>query len=166
MSSIRSTSLCGAIVCAMAITAWAAAPGGGGAGTQAGGAPQGGRQNRANQAPVGLAAAMGAMERQFRAIKADAADPANQEAAIRNIDLMIRNSAISKLEIPVAIGRLPADKRADAVKSYHSMMLSTIKTLIALEEAVLDKKPDEIKKCIAQLDDLEKRGHAEFFQPG
>jgi len=106
---------------------------------------------------------MGAMEREWRAIKADAGDPARQEAVIRNIDLMIRESAISKLGVPGAIRRMPAEKQAEAVKSYHAMMLSTIKTLVALEEAVVEKKAEEIKKCIEQLDELEKKGHAEFL---
>jgi len=42
------------------------------------------------------------------------------------------------------------------------MMVGMLKTLIDLEEAVNDKKVDDIKKGIAQLEELQKQGHAEF----
>lgn len=124
-------------------------------------APARGR-GRGPTAPANLHQAMESIDRTYRAIKADAADPARQEATLRNIDTMIRDAAISKLFVPVPVEKLPAEKRPEAIKSYRAMMTGVIKTLLELEEAVLDKKPDAIKAGLAQLDELQKQGHAEF----
>ena len=163
MTPIKSSFLFSALICMLAVTTWAATPGGAARGTPGAGAPQGGRNARgANAAPAGLEATMTDMDRAYRAIKTDAADPTKLEATVRNIDLMIRDVAIAKLLVPGTVRRLPADKQPEAIKSYHSMMVGMLKTLIDLEEAVNDKKVDDIKKGIAQLEELQKQGHAEF----
>jgi hypothetical protein len=126
----------------------------------AAGGPRG--RGRGPQAPASLEQAMESIDRSYRAIKADAADPTKQEQTVRNIDTMVRDVAISKLFVPGTVNRQPAEKRAEALNSYRAMMTGLIKTLLDLEEAVNDKKPDEIKKCIAQIEELQKQGHAEF----
>jgi len=168
----KTSFLMAALVSALAITTWAAAPGGAAAGggnrgdmrgAPGAGAPQGGRNNaRGPAVPAGLGQAMTDMDRVYRAIKADAADPTKQEATIRNIDTMIRDVAIAKMQVPPTVRRLPADKQPEALKSYNSMMVGMLKTLLDLEEAVTDKKVDDIKKGITAIEELKKQGHAEF----
>jgi hypothetical protein len=115
------------------------------------------------QVPANLERAMSEMDAMLRAIKADAADPAKAETTLHNIAIMARDVAISKLQTPPWVARMAAaDEKAKAMASYRSMMNGLTRTLLELEDAVNDKKPDAIKKAIAQLEEIEKAGHEEF----
>jgi hypothetical protein len=171
VTKTKSSYLLAALISTLALTTWAATPGGGNRGDMRGGpgagAPQGGRGNRgANAAPAGLGQAMTDMDRNYRAIKADAADPTKQEAVVRNIDTMIRDVAIAKMQVPPTVRRLDAAKQPEALKSYNAMMVNLLKTLIDLEESVNDKKVDDIKKNIATIEEIQQKGHAEFMPQG
>jgi len=125
--------------------------------------PARGGRGAAAAAPANLEAAMSDMNRMLSAIKREAADPAQAEQALRDLLTMERDVAISKLLTPPTVNRMPnADEKAKALASYRSMMTGLTRTLLDLEDAVTNKKPDDVKKLIATLDDIEKHGHEEF----
>jgi hypothetical protein len=117
-------------------------------------------------APANLQSAMSDMNRTLRTLKAEATDPAKIEQTLADLATFERDVAISKTQVPPTVNRQPADEKAKSMASYRSMMNGLTRTLLDLEDAVNDKKPDEIKKLLAQLDEIEKQGHAEFKPAG
>jgi hypothetical protein len=132
---------------------------------RAGPGARGGRGG-APTTPVTLSSAMGDMNRMLRALKAEASDPAKAEQTLTDLVNFQRDVAVSKAQLPPAMNRLPADQKAKSIASYRAMMNGLTRTLLDLEDAVNDKKPDEIKKLLAKLDEFEKQGHAEFRPNG
>jgi hypothetical protein len=140
---------------------WAAA---GGAATRPAGGPAGRTGRGAGQAPANLEAAMRDMDRAYRALKAEAADPTKIEQSLRDLATMQRDVTISKLQTPPSVNRLAGDKKAEAVTSYRTMMNGLLKALLDLEDAVTAKKADDIKKGFEEVDQIMKQGHAEFIK--
>jgi len=130
-----------------------------------GGAPAGGRGGRGGAAaiPNSLSSAMSEMNRMLQDIKKVAVDPAQADQALKDLATFERDVAICKLLVPPEVNTITDEKaKAEALKSYRSMMTGLTKTALDLEDAVNDKKADDIKKLIAQLEAIEKQGHAEF----
>jgi hypothetical protein len=125
-----------------------------------------GGRGGAPAAPANLESAMNDMNRMLRALKAEAADATKMEQTLTDLATFERDVAIAKTQIPPAVSRQPADEKAKSIASYRSMMNGLTRTLMDLEDAVNDKKPDDIKKLLAQLDEIEKQGHAEFKPAG
>jgi hypothetical protein len=96
-------------------------------------------------------------------LKQETADPAKVQQTFKDIALFERDVAYCKLQTPPGINRLEGSDRADAADSYRSMWSSMMRTLLDLEQAVSDKKPDEIKRLIAQIEQIENQGHVEFI---
>ena len=127
-----------------------------------GGMPmQGGRGRGGAQAPANLGGAMGDMNRMLTAIKAEAADPANIDKTLHDLAQFERDVSIAKMQTP-PVTRAKEKAPADATHDFRAAMSALQHTAIDLETAVTDKKPDDIKKLIAQLEDIQKQGHAEF----
>jgi cytochrome c556 len=123
----------------------------------------GGGRGGGAAAPAGLGQAMGEMGRMLTAIKAEAADPEKAEQAIKDISTFARDVAISKLQTPPNVNRMAtAEEKAKAMSSFRTQMNGLTRTLLDLEDAVNAKKPDDIKKAIEKLDQMEAAGHKEF----
>jgi hypothetical protein len=121
------------------------------------------RAGRGAAAPASLSSAMGEMNRMLIAIKAESTDATKIEQTLKDIATLERDVAISKLQTPPNVNRMAnADDKAKATASYRTMMNGLTRTLLDLEDAVNDKKPDDIKKALTQLDVIEKQGHTEF----
>lgn len=114
-------------------------------------------------APANLSGAMSDMNRMLQALKREAVDPALAEQTLHDLATMERDVAVSKLQTPPNVNRMAtADEKAKAIASYRSMLSGVTRTLLDIEDAVNDKKPDEIKKLLTSLDEIEKAGHTEF----
>lgn len=167
--TIRSILLAGTVTAALAAGGWsvaqsaqpAAAPGAGAAAVVTPPTPRG-RTARGPTAPRDLHTAMESIDRVYRAIKADAGNPARQEEALQSIYTFQRDIAISKMYLPKPVESLTGEAKTKAIASYRSMMAGMMRAAMDLEEAVMEKKADEVKACLAQLDELQKQGHAEF----
>lgn len=156
--------LCLAIITAALLpaTVFAGAPAPGAPAGPGGAGARGGRGGAA-AVPNSLSSAMGEMNRMLQDIKKVAADPAQAEQALKDLATFERDVAICKLLVPPEVnGITDAKAKAEAIASYRAMMNGLTKTALDLEDAVNDKKADDIKKLIAQLDEIEKKGHAEF----
>ena len=112
--------------------------------------------------PAGLEASMSEMNRMLQDLKKVAADPAQAEQALKDCATFERDVSICKLLVPPQINRMTGDAKTEALTSFRSMMTGLVKTALDLEDAINAKKPDDVKKCIAQLEETEKMGHTEL----
>ena len=149
--------LAGAIL-AMAVGVQAAAPD-----APAPAAPPPARGGRGGPAaPANLGGAMRDMNAMLTALKADATDASKIDQVLRNIATLERDVAISKLSLPPLVNRMTGDEKAKSAASYRTTLSGLARTLLDLEDAVSDKKTDDIKKLVAKLEEIEKAGHTEF----
>ena len=124
--------------------------------------PMGRGRGAGSTVPNGLENAMSEMNRMLQDLKKVAADPAQAEQALKDCATFERDVAICKLLVPPQITRLTGDAKTDALTSYRAMMTSLVKTALDLEDAINAKKPDDVKKAIAQLEGIENQGHTEL----
>jgi hypothetical protein len=124
----------------------------------------GGRGGRGGPvSPANLGAAMRDMNGMLQALKKEAADPAQAEQALKDLAQFERDVSIAKMQIPPQINSIAdAKAKGDALTSYRALMSGLMKTALDLEDAVNAKKPDDVKKAIAQLEGIEKQGHTEL----
>ena len=132
----------------------------GGMGGGPGGAP-GGRGGRGGNVPANISGAMRDMGAMLTAIKKEAADPAQAEQALKDLATFERDVAISKTQTPPT-NNVDAAKKDHAAEDFRAAMTKLQHKLLDLEDAVVAKKTDDIKKIIADLDAIEMDGHAEF----
>ena len=146
------------VITTIAGSATAGVPGGPGGGAM----PPMGRGRGGAGVPQGLEASMSEMNRMVQDLKRVAADPAQAEQALKDCATFERDVSICKLLVPPQINRMSGDAKTEALTSYRSMMTGLVKTALDLEDAINAKKPDDIKKSIAQLEEIEKQGHTEL----
>jgi hypothetical protein len=139
---------------AMALSSWAAPP--------SNAPPPARGRGRGPAMPASLGSAMQDMDRAFRALQAEVADPAKLDQALKDIATMQRDAAISKTLTPPSVNRLADDKKAAATESYRLKMVGLMKALLDLEDAVASKKSDDVKKGLQAIEEIMKQGHAEF----
>ncbi len=125
-------------------------------------AGQGRRGGGGGAAPTNISGAMGDMNRALRTLKTEAADPTKSEAALRDIGLLQRDVAIAKSQLPPAVNDLSGDEKTKQANEYRSQMISLMRVLLDLEDAVVAQKADDIKNLLAKIDDAQKKGHADF----
>jgi hypothetical protein len=98
-------------------------------------------------------------------LKNEAADPAEADQTLNDIAKFERDVAYCKLHTPPGVNQLAAGERRVELASYQVIMSNLMRTLLDLEDAVRDRKPDQIKKLLKQIDQIEEQGHAEFVPP-
>ncbi len=145
---------------ALAAVTWA----GGAAAPAAPAGPRGGgRGGRGPAAPAGLGSAMQEMDRTYKALKAEAADPAKLDQSLHDVATLQRDVAISKLATPPLVNRMPAgDKKTAEMENYRKAMNTLLHTLLDLEDAIAAKNADDMKKGFDKVEQLMNAGHAEF----
>jgi len=117
------------------------------------------------QPPTGLAAAMNQMLDLLADLKKESADPASMNQTLRDLAEFERDVAICKLYTPPSVNRLSGDEKASAIDDYRIMMSDMMRAALDMEDAVSDRKPDQIKKLLKRIDDTEEQGHVEFIPP-
>ncbi len=148
-------------LCAISWAGAAAPPPGG----PPAGPPRGGR-GRGPAAPAGLGSAMQEMDRTYKALKAEASDPTKLDQSLRDVATMQRDVAISKLATPPVVNRMAAgDKKTEEAENYRKAMNGLLHTLLDLEDAIVAKNADDMKKGFDQVEQIMNAGHAEF-RPG
>ena len=126
--------------------------------------PIGGRGARGPTVPSTLDGTMANMLRMVTAIKADSSDTSKNEQTLRNLAIFQRDVAISKTLNP-PIDRLAEADRPEGMAKFRAALNGLLKVSMELEDAINAKKPEEIKKLIAQLEEMERKGH-EMFKVG
>ena len=112
--------------------------------------------------PQGLEGAMKDMKRMYKALKAEAADPTKIEQSLKDIAQLQRDVVIAKGLVPPSVNHQSGDAKAEELTNYRAMMISMIRSLLDLEEAVVAKKADDVKKVLGEIEELQKQGHKEF----
>jgi Cytochrome b562 len=124
-------------------------------------------RGRGPTTPANLSGAMREMGAMLKTIQTEAADPAKSDQTLKDLTTFERDVAISKLQAPPYVNRLPTpEEKAKELESYRVTMNALTRALLDLEDAVVAKKPDDIKKSLDLLAQLEKQGHAEFHVGG
>ncbi|MEI8196434.1 MAG: cytochrome b562 [Phycisphaerae bacterium] len=112
--------------------------------------------------PQNLESAMKDMGRALKTLKAEAADPAQAEQTLKDIGRLERDTAIAKGLVPPIVGKQAEDTKAKELNAYRAQMIHLMRTLLDLEEAVTDQKPEDIKNLLGQIQEIMKDGHKEF----
>jgi len=127
--------------------------------------PQPRAQRGPDFTPANLRASMNQMLDILFDLKNEAADPAEADQTLNDIAKFERDVAYCKLHTPPGVNQLAAGERRVELASYQVIMSNLMRTLLDLEDAVRDRKPDQIKKLLKQIDQIEEQRHAEFVPP-
>jgi len=158
---------CAIIAASLTTLFLAARPGGAAPAAANGGAPAappvGGRAGgRGAGAPANTGGAMRDMEAMVQAFKRDAADPEKIDQTLKNLAQFERDVAIAKMQNPPSTVGLSEAVQKSGATDYRNAMTTLQRAALDLEDAVIAKKVDDIKKLIKVLDDTENVGHHEF----
>ena len=66
------------------------------------------------------------------------------------------------MNLPPIVNRMADDAKTKSTSDYRSMMNGLLHTLLDIEDAVTDNKPDDIKKGLAKVEEIMNEGHKEF----
>jgi hypothetical protein len=121
------------------------------------------RPARGPVAPASLGAAMKEMEKLYKGLMADGPDTSKTDDNLRSVAMMERDAAISKLSLPPMVRRANGDDKARETEAYRVAMTGLMKALMNVEDAIAAKNPEDIKKALAGVDDVMKKGHEEFI---
>jgi hypothetical protein len=127
--------------------------------------PQQRAQRGPDVAPNNLRAAMNQMLDIVFDLKNEATDPIKVDQTLKDLAAFERDVAVCKMHMPPSISGLPDQDKAGEIESYRLMMSDLTRTSLDLEDAVHDRKPDEVKKLLKQIDEIELNGHQEFVPP-
>ena len=122
---------------------------------------QGGQ--RGGGAPASLGAAMRDMGQMYKALKADAADPAKIDESLHNVQTMERDVAIAKLNPPPTVRNATGDDKVKKTEDFRTDMSDLMKTLLSLEDAIAAKNADDINKGLDAIKAAMDKGHGEFI---
>lgn len=126
------------------------------------GGPGSARGPRPN-VPMNLEGAMGDMGRNFKALKNNAADPEKREDSLRNVEMMERDAAIAKLNLPPMVLHLSGEEKAAKADEYRADITELQKALLSLEDAINTKNAEDVKKGLDSLEAIMNKGHATFI---
>ena len=121
------------------------------------------RPQRGPAAPAGLGQAMKEMEKLFKALKADGGDSTKYDQNLQNIEMMERDAAISKLSLPPMLRNVSGEEKAKQAEVYRQDMVELMKSLMAVEEAIVAKNPGDVTKALDGVDAVMKKGHEAFL---
>lgn len=124
-----------------------------------GAAPRGPRPNM----PMNLEGTMKDMGRNFKMLKTNAADPEKREDSLRSVEMMERDAAIAKLNLPPMVQHLSGEQKAAKADEYRADITELQKALLSLEDAINTKNAEDVKKGLDALEAIMNKGHAEFI---
>jgi len=105
---------------------------------------------------------MSAMNKAWRQLKKDIADPAKNDGSLKLLDQMMQTTLNSTDMIPVLAEDLPEDDQAAFLHAYQEEMEELMKELAILETFLGAGDNTMAQKLIKQIDDQKKKGHKEF----
>lgn len=126
------------------------------------GGPQQGERPRGERR-ISVEATMKIMDRAMEPLNNQISDPAKREENLAHVNEMQRGCVLGKgLTLPKELLEKAGDEAAQRKikQAYHTHMLSLLKKLISLEEALIDDKLDEAKKLLNEVAQERDRGHA------
>jgi len=108
---------------------------------------------------------MDRMNRAFRALKKQAADPAQNESSLKLVKGMEAGTKASMDLTPAKAADLPDDQKAKFMADYKAGLQGMLDELAKLEAAFQAGNNDEAVKLVAEIDALEKKDHKAFRKP-
>lgn len=111
---------------------------------------------------ISVEATMKIMDRAMEPLNNQISDPAKRDENLAHVNEMQRGCVLGKgLQLPKDFLQKAGDEAAQTKikQAYHAHMLSLLKKLISLEEALVDSKFDEAKKLLNEVAQERDRGH-------
>lgn len=84
------------------------------------------------------------------------------EESLRLLQLMEQAAVTAKGELPPLVARLPEGERAAAGVAYRKQMCDLLRAFLDLEEAVLERRDDDVKALVDRIAALRDAGHERF----
>lgn len=116
------------------------------------------------QAPAApaLDVLMGQINRQYRLVKAQVADKAQNAKTLEALNAMQTATTTAKGMTPASVTALPEAQRAAKLGEYRKGMLALLKALVELEENLLADDNTKAAAMVAKIDAIQKDGHTAF----
>jgi len=113
-----------------------------------------------------LERSMGSINRSFRAIKKNVADPSQKALTLEQIAMM-RQSAVEAQSLqPSMTKTVPAADQAKFIEGYKAEIGELISAIDALQKAVDAGNAADAQKAITDITEIRNAGHAEFIKKG
>jgi hypothetical protein len=116
--------------------------------------------------PVNLEREMENMGRAFRRLQSTVKDKSQNAASLEAIQAFEAAAVASKSATPPMVGRLPEDQRQQQLTKYRQMMVNLLIEAVDLEDMILAGDNAKAAEHLAAMDDIQKRGHADFRPAG
>jgi hypothetical protein len=116
--------------------------------------------------PVNLEREMENMGRAFRRLQSTVKDKSQNAASLDAIQAFEAAAVASKSAVPPMVARLPEDQRQPQLMKYRQMMVNLLIEAVDLEDMILAGDNAKAAEHLTAMDDLQKRGHADFRPAG
>jgi hypothetical protein len=116
--------------------------------------------------PVNLEREMENMGRAFRRLQSTVKDKSQNAATLEAIQAFEAAAVASKSAVPPMVARMPEDQRQPRLAKYRQMMVNLLIEAVNLEDQILAGDNAKAAEHLAAMDDLQKRGHADFRPAG
>jgi hypothetical protein len=116
--------------------------------------------------PVNLEREMENMGRAFRRLQSTVKDKSQNAATLEAIQAFEAAAVASKSAVPPMVARMPEDQRQPQLAKYRQMMVNLLIEAVNLEDQILAGDNAKAAEHLAAMDDLQKRGHADFRPAG
>lgn len=105
---------------------------------------------------------MGQINRQYRMVKAQVADKAQNTKTLESLTAMQTAATTAKGMTPASVTSLPEAQRAAKLAEYRKGMVALLKALIEMEENLLADDNTKAAAMVAKIDAIQKEGHTAF----
>lgn len=105
---------------------------------------------------------MEAMNRNFRRVNRQAADPAQKDSTLQLVAAMRGNVEKAKTLIPPQAEKLDGEKKTDFLKKYQDYLDKLGKEIDDLESALKEDNADKVKSQLDTIRELKKTSHKDL----
>jgi hypothetical protein len=124
--------------------------------------PFAGAQTPAPAAAPTLDRLMSQINRQYRMVKAQVADKAQNAKTLEALTAMESAVVTAKGMVPASVAKLPEADRPAKTTEYRKMMANLLGALVEMETNLLADDNTKAAAMVAKIDDIQKQGHTAF----
>jgi hypothetical protein len=116
-----------------------------------------------SQPTISLEHEMQAMSQQFKLIRKQVSDPAQNASTLAAVLQLEQHTLIAKSAVPRSATTMPtAAENADKLSDYQATMLNVLRQELDLEEQLRANNNDKAAETVKSIQGLEGEGHKEF----
>lgn len=118
------------------------------------------------QAPAaaapGLDTLMGTINRQYRLVKTQVADKAQNAKTLDALTALQTATTAAKGMTPASLAKLPDAEKAAKLTEYRKGMAALLRALVEMEEFILADDNTKAAAMVPKIDEIQKAGHTAF----